>query len=591
MQLRKGDKIVVKVNPLVSIIIPVYNGENYIKDAINSAINQTYKNIEIIVVDDGSRDNTANIVKSFSERVIYIYKDNGGVASALNYAIRAARGDYISWLSHDDIYYTNKIEEEINELKNVDEKTVIYSGFELVNERLELITTFENSSKTEYRRLNNNFYSILLSDIGGCTLLIPKKVFDDVGFFDEKLLCVQDYEFWFRMFRYGYKVKYIPKVLLQYRMHGKQDSNSKKDFLRNEGNEVWINMLKNINDNEYQNIFFNKYNVLNKIKNRMQNSLYDNLIKFIDNELEIYKENNRQYYSKNNKISIIINIYNKDDSNIDSIIDSVMEQNYTNIEIIFVTNEELNINSNIEYKIFNPETDNNIIDFIDGNFIQFINNNEILLKDKLSLQVNEFIEDPSIDISYSNYYYIDRNDKNIYPKLESLNFKEEKQFEDMLYFWKNPIYIPLCSMLIKAELLKKISIIYDNDYYTIIQLSFYGKMKFINKYLFYYIDNINDIDYYIQIENEINKNKYILDMFKDYILLDDFRFYRSKFLKNCLLKNLDKKSINIFKIEYNVSYLYVYIFNIKISLKRSKKIIYRFFYFLYMMLNGKGKSR
>ena len=578
----------IKVNPLVSIIIPVYNGENYIRDAINSAINQTYKNIEIIVVNDGSTDNTEEIVKSYGNKVRYFYKGNGGVSSALNYAIKAARGDYISWLSHDDIYYTNKIEEEVNELKNVDEKTVIYSGFEFVNEKLELITTFENSSKVEYRRLNNNFYSILLSDIGGCTLLIPKEVFNNVGFFDEKLLCVQDYDFWFRMFKYGYKVKYIPKVLLQYRMHGKQDSNSKKDFLKNEGNEVWINMLKNINDDEYQGIFFNKYNVLNKIKNRMQNSLYDNLIKFIDNELEIYKKNNREYYSKNNKVSIIINLYNKDDFNINPIIDSIIKQDYSNIEIIFITNKSINIDYNIEYKIFNPEINKNILDLINGNFVQFINANEILLKDKLHLQVNEFIEDPSIDISYSNYYYI--NNKNIYPTLESLSFKEEKQFEDILYFWQNPIYIPLCSMLIKVELLKKINMMY-NDYYIIIQLSFYGKMKFINKYLFYYNNEVKDIDYYNQIENEINNNRYILDIFKDYISLDDFYFYRSKFIKNYSLKNIEKKNINLFKIECNISYLYIYFFNIKISLKRSKKIIYKIFFFLYKMLNNRNRGK
>ncbi|MEI0525695.1 glycosyltransferase [Brachyspira murdochii] len=580
-----------KSNPLISIIIPVYNGENYIKDTINSALNQTYRNIEVIVVDDGSKDDTANIVKSFRDKITYIYKNNGGVASALNYAIKEAKGDYISWLSHDDIYYPNKIEEEVNELENIDDKTVIYSGFEFVNEKLELITVFENSYKTEYRRLNNNFYSILLSDIGGCTLLIPKEVFSNVGFFNENLLCVQDYDFWFRMFKHGYKVKYIPKVLLQYRIHKKQDSNSKKDLLRNEGNKLWINMLKNINDDEYQSIFFNRYNVLNKIKNRMQNSIYDKLIDFINTELKTYKEDNKQYYSNNNKISIIINIYNRDCNNINLIINSIIEQNYNNIEIIFITNNKLNIDFNIEYKIFNPEKDNNILDIIDGNFIQFINNNEILIKDKLHSQFNEFIEDPSIDISYSNYYF-DKDNNKIYPKLDSLSFNEDKQFEDMIYFWNNPIYIPLCSMLIKRKVFEKINMTYNNDYNTIMQLSFYGKMKFINKYFFYYTDDFQNTNYYIKVQNEINNNKYIIDRFKDYILLDNFYLYRSNFLKEYSLKNLDKKSaFHLLKIEFNVSYLYIYIFNIRITLKRSKNFFYRIFLFLYVLLNKNRKNK
>ncbi len=85
-------------NPLVSIIIPVYNGSNYVKEAIDSALAQTYKNIEVIVVNDGSTDNTEKIVKSYGDKIRYFYKENGGVASALNLAIENSKGEYISWL-------------------------------------------------------------------------------------------------------------------------------------------------------------------------------------------------------------------------------------------------------------------------------------------------------------------------------------------------------------------------------------------------------------------------------------------------------------------------------------------------------------
>ena len=83
-------------NPLVSIIIPVYNGSNYVKEAIDSALAQTYKNIEVIVVNDGSTDNTEKIVKSYGDKIRYFYKENGGVASALNLAIENSKGEYIS---------------------------------------------------------------------------------------------------------------------------------------------------------------------------------------------------------------------------------------------------------------------------------------------------------------------------------------------------------------------------------------------------------------------------------------------------------------------------------------------------------------
>src|SRR5579862_6874144 len=98
--------------PLVSIVIPVYNGANYLRAAINSALAQTYKNIEVIVVNDGSRDDgqTDAIAKEYGDRVRYFSKENGGCGSALNFGIANMRGDYFSWLSHDDTYLPRKIE-------------------------------------------------------------------------------------------------------------------------------------------------------------------------------------------------------------------------------------------------------------------------------------------------------------------------------------------------------------------------------------------------------------------------------------------------------------------------------------------------
>ncbi len=92
-------------NPLVSIIIPVYNGANYVEEAIKSALAQTYKKIEVVVINDGSTDKTEEIVKKYLKKVRYYKKTNGGVATALNFGISKARGSYISWLSHDDLYY------------------------------------------------------------------------------------------------------------------------------------------------------------------------------------------------------------------------------------------------------------------------------------------------------------------------------------------------------------------------------------------------------------------------------------------------------------------------------------------------------
>ena len=113
-----------KKNPKVSIVIPVYNGSNYLKDAIDSALSQTYNNLEIIVVNDGSNDEgkTKAIAEPYGNKIIYLEKENGGASSALNLAIKKMTGDYFSWLSHDDMYYPNKISRQVEELQNYDKK-------------------------------------------------------------------------------------------------------------------------------------------------------------------------------------------------------------------------------------------------------------------------------------------------------------------------------------------------------------------------------------------------------------------------------------------------------------------------------------
>src|SRR5690554_326028 len=138
------------MNPLVSIIIPVYNGENFLKEAIESALNQTYKNIEIIVINDGSTDNTESIALSFGDKIKYYKKSNGGVSSALNLGIEKMSGEYFSWLSHDDLYHKDKIYEQILIAKknNYNENLIIGTHVEIINEDGDSIRKKKQSNKS-----------------------------------------------------------------------------------------------------------------------------------------------------------------------------------------------------------------------------------------------------------------------------------------------------------------------------------------------------------------------------------------------------------------------------------------------------------
>lgn len=232
------------MKPKVSIIIPVYNGSNYLKEAIKSALTQTYKNLEILVINDGSRDNgkTAKIAKSFLPRIRYFEKENGGVASALNFGIKKMKGEYFSWLSHDDVYLPDKIAFQMEFMKNCPRKTVLYSNFELINAKGRHLRMFK------FKPPPANFIYYLIDEkfINGCTILVPKKALKIAGLFNENLNNVPDYEMWFRLMNKDYEFRHVPKVLVKSRVHPQQSTTLKKDIQLAEENYLYKWLLKNL---------------------------------------------------------------------------------------------------------------------------------------------------------------------------------------------------------------------------------------------------------------------------------------------------------------------------------------------------------
>jgi glycosyltransferase involved in cell wall biosynthesis len=243
-------KIKIMFNPKVSIIIPVYNWSNYLSEAIESALAQTYKNIEILVINDWSNDNWASekIALSFGDKINYIYKENGWVATALNLWIEKASWEYISWLSHDDLYYPNKTEEQVKVLEKLEDKNaVIYWNIDIINEKWKII----NYSVIKLKHINNsNFLFNLITNhlINWCTLLIPKQLFNKIWWFDNDLKTVQDYDMWFRMYKNNVKFLKIDKSLIQSRYHSLQDSRNSEKFIlmMKEEHRVYWNFIKNI---------------------------------------------------------------------------------------------------------------------------------------------------------------------------------------------------------------------------------------------------------------------------------------------------------------------------------------------------------
>jgi glycosyltransferase involved in cell wall biosynthesis len=212
--------VINKTSPKISVIIPVFNGQNYLREAIDSVLSQTYKNYEIIVVDDGSTDETWKIIQSYGSSLLGIQKENGGVASALNCGIQHASGKYIAWLSHDDLFLPNKLERQIIFLNQFPQFKACYTDYYSIDENGRIIIEIETPWYPRDQALRALFGRAY---INGSTMLIERTCFDRVGWFSEKLRYTQDTEMWLRLLRH-FEIGRVPEKLGKGRMHPVQGS-------------------------------------------------------------------------------------------------------------------------------------------------------------------------------------------------------------------------------------------------------------------------------------------------------------------------------------------------------------------------------
>ena len=210
--------------PLVSIVIPVHNGANYLRAAIDSALAQENGAFETLVVNDGSDDHGATeaIALSYGDKIRYFAKPNGGVASALNFGLWNMRGDLFSWLSHDDVYLPGKCAAQRKFwIDGADPRAVVYSDFDLID--------------ADGRRAPGRPCPVLRdadallsiwggeARLNGCAVLIPKDLLAGAGGFDETLPTTQDYDLWMRLAP-TVRFRKFPEVVLLSRHHPAQGS-------------------------------------------------------------------------------------------------------------------------------------------------------------------------------------------------------------------------------------------------------------------------------------------------------------------------------------------------------------------------------
>lgn len=202
----------------VSVVIAAYNQGRYLAGALRSAINQTRPPLEIIVVDDGSTDDTAAVVGSFGDAVHYVWQENQGLAGARNTAIRAATSDYVAFLDSDDEWMPTFLERIMETAEHYPEAAAYYSGWCYVD------ADGNRLPQEAHTRLvkQDEVYSALLraNFINGSTFVVRRRVFEASGLFDLSFRRLQDWELWLRFAKDGNRFVGLPDCLVLYRLHG-----------------------------------------------------------------------------------------------------------------------------------------------------------------------------------------------------------------------------------------------------------------------------------------------------------------------------------------------------------------------------------
>jgi glycosyltransferase involved in cell wall biosynthesis len=401
-----------KFKPLASIVIPVFNGANYMRQAIDSALAQTYRNIEVIVVNDGSKDNgqTDAIAKSYGDRIRYFSKENGGCASALNFGIAKMKGEYFSWLSHDDRYLPDKIEHQINVLSTLEDKeTIIYGGYEVIDSKSAPLYMVRPDAILPPKKRNIPLLPLLRGLIHGCALLIPRKYFSEIGVFDESLPSTQDYALWFEFFRVA-PLHFDSRIVVQSRVHPDQGTHKIEKHIE-ECNTLWSGFLRRLSEDEMSVMEGSPYRFLVKTAEFLSSTPY--------HEAQQLATSMAESALADTNISVVIPFYNRIGWAVEAI-RSVQVQTHQQFEILLIDDgstddlgallDVVRLDSRIKYirqdNAGPAKARNNGVKHATGRYIAFLDSDDLFCPEKLEVQL-KYMEENVFALSHTSYDRVD----------------------------------------------------------------------------------------------------------------------------------------------------------------------------------------
>jgi len=211
--------------PKVSVVIPTYNRARFLCEAINSVLNQTFRDFEVIVVDDGSTDNTAELLSRYSDSIHYVRQDHRGRSHARNCGIQLARGEYIAFLDSDDIWLPDKLERQMTLFKEDPDFGLVHGAVEVIDEEGKIaphLTAFFQKGFARQRAQGETYERLLLHHtMYTSTVMVPRKIFEDIGLYDPALDPREDLDLYLRI-AWKYRVDSVAgRPLCRYRVQRK----------------------------------------------------------------------------------------------------------------------------------------------------------------------------------------------------------------------------------------------------------------------------------------------------------------------------------------------------------------------------------
>ena len=279
---------IVNSTPKISVLMPVYNCELYIKEAIDSILNQTYSDFEFLIIDDSSKDQTISIIKSYNDARIQLIEKpvNSGLTLSLNMGLRFAKGKYIARMDGDDISLPERFEKQVAFLEANEDTVVCGTAFSIIGTN-EVVNVPENHEAIKLALLKNNC-------IAHPSVMMRKSILDkDSIFYNAAKESAEDYDLWVRLLKIG-KLHNLQEVLLKYRVHDKQVSQKSTVQQVNSAIEIKLYLL-NCLDLEMQP---NERKVLKKIITRNSTVEFNEFEKFQKIKSKLLRSNNG-FFEKN----------------------------------------------------------------------------------------------------------------------------------------------------------------------------------------------------------------------------------------------------------------------------------------------------